>query len=349
MKHPGLIRALIVDDSRTARLSLRAVLESESGLCVVGEAETGDEALRLVQRLAPDIVLMDVYLKDQNGLDVAGELMSTHPCPILAVTAANPSDPALVFRGTDVGVLEIALKPPAPDHPGYDAARRQLVRLVRVLSQVPVVHRFAHRRTHAPTMTPPPTVKPLPTVPGAVLLGASTGGPQALCAVLERVPAPHPLPIIVVQHMTKGFGPAFATWLQDMTRHKVVLVERPETLAAGVVYLAADDRHLVFTSSQTLAPDDGPVVRYQRPSADLLFESAARLFRGPMLGAVLSGMGDDGAAGLLSLRRAGATTVAQEPSTCVVDGMPGQAIKLGAAARVLKLEDLAAAMREHAR
>jgi two-component system chemotaxis response regulator CheB len=132
-----------------------------------------------------------------------------------------------------------------------------------------------------------------------------------------------------------------------MSHHRLVLVERPEPLQPGVVYLAADDRHLAFTSAQTLAPDDGPVVRYQRPSIDVLFESAARCFRGPTLAGVLSGMGDDGAVGLLALRRAGAATLAQEPSSCVVDGMPSQAIKAGAVDRVLPLAEIATAVREH--
>ncbi len=188
----------------------------------------------------------------------------------------------------------------------------------------------------------------LARLPGVVLLGASTGGPHALGAILMAVPAPHPLPIVVVQHMTKGFGGAFAAWLQSVTRHRVLLVERPEQLRPGVVYLAADDRHLAFTSPLTVAPEDGPVVRFQRPSIDVMFESSARHFRGKVLGALLTGMGGDGASGLLTLRRTGASTVAQEPATCVVDGMPTQAIKRGAAARVLTLEDIAAAVREHA-
>jgi two-component system chemotaxis response regulator CheB len=341
------VRALVVDDSRTARLTLRAALESEPGITVVGEAADGAEALRLTQLLSPDVVLMDVYLEHQNGLDVAGELMATRPCPIIAVTAAHPTDPGLVFRSTDVGVLEIALKPPAPDHPDYEAARRHLVRLVRVLSQVPVVHRPTRRR---PGSAPDAkgAASSLPSMAGVVLLGASTGGPQALSAILAGVPAPYPLPIVVVQHMTKGFGRGFAEWLQDTTRHKLVLVEQAEQLRPGVVLLAADDRHLAFTSPQTLCPDDGPLVRFQRPSIDVLFESAARWFRGKVLGAVLSGMGDDGAVGLLALRRAGAVTLAQEPSACVVGGMPAQAIKQGGAARVVGLEELAAAVRDHA-
>lgn len=344
MKTPGLVRALIVDDSATARLSLRAALESDAGICVVGEADGRTEALRLARSLSPDIVLMDVYLRGHNGLDVAEELMATNACPILAVTAANPSDPALVFRGMDVGVLEIALKPPAPDDPGYPEARRQLTRLVKVLARVPVVH----RSRRAPATPPPPLEVPPPSVPGLVLIGASTGGPPVVRAILELLPRPFPLPVALVQHMTAGFGEGFATWLGDMTRHPVVVVSRTETVEPGTVYVAHDSRHLQFTSPNTLAPSDAPPVRYQRPSIDVLFESAARLFRAPTAAVVLTGMGDDGAAGLLALRQAGAATMAQSPATCVVDSMPAEAINNGGAMRALSPVEIAAALQQHA-
>jgi len=345
VKVAGLVRALIVDDSRTARLALRAVLESEAGLCVVGEAEGGPEALARARSLKPDIVLMDVYLRDHNGLDVAAELMSTSPCPILAVTAANPTDPALVFRGMEVGVLDIALKPPAPDSPGYEEARRRLTRLVKALARVPVVHRFTSARA-APRPAPVPAP---PTVPGLLALGASTGGPPVVKAILELLPPPFPLPVVLVQHMTTGFGHGFAKWLADVTRHRVVVVEGAQALEPGVVYVAHDDRHLRLATPRTLAPDDAGPVRHQRPSIDVLFESVARHLGGATtLAALLTGMGDDGARGLLALREAGAVTIAQAPASCVVDSMPSEAIARGAALRVLAPGEIATAAQQHA-
>ena len=343
MKTPGLVRALIVDDSVTARVALKVALAGDPAVLVVGEAETGDEALRLAHRLKPDIVLMDVYLRGQNGLDVAAELMSASPCPILAVTAANPSDPALVFRGMDVGVLDICLKPPAPTSPGYEDARRRLTRLVKVLAEVPVVTRPA-RTSSSPT--PPPRAAE-PGVPGLVLLGASTGGPPALREILSLLPSPFPLPVVVVQHLTAGFGPGFVAWLSEASGHAVSLVQRPETLAPGRVYVAADDRH-ARVSAQAVLPDDAPPRRYQRPSVDVLFTSAAEAFRGPVAAALLTGMGSDGAEGLLALRRAGALTLAQSPETCVVPSMPAEAIALGAAAQVLPIAAIAGALRQYA-
>lgn len=342
MKTPGLVRALIVDDSVTARVALKGALAGDPGVLVVGEAETGDEALRLARRLAPDIVLMDVYLRGQSGLDVAAELMSTTPCPILAVTAANPSDPALVFRGMDVGVLDICLKPPAPTSPGYEDARRKLTRLVKVLAGVPVVTRTA--RTSSPT--PPPRAEE-PGAPGLVLLGASTGGPPVLREILSLLPAPFPLPVVVVQHLTAGFGAGFAAWLGEASGHPVTLVQRAETLAPGRVYIAADDRH-ARVAAQAVLPDDAPPLRYQRPSVDVLFTSAADSYRGPVAAALLTGMGSDGAEGLLALRRAGALTLAQSPETCVVPSMPSEAIALGAAMQVLTPAAIAGALRQHA-
>lgn len=343
MKPAGLVRVLIVDDSVTARLSLRAALESDPGLCVVGEAENGEAALRLARALNPDIVLMDVYLRGENGLDVAAELMATTPCPILAVTAANPADPALVFRGMDVGVLEICLKPPAPDAPAYAEARRRLARLVTVLARVPVVRRFAPRREAARPVLAVEGTSAL----GVVLMGASTGGPPVVRAILELLPRPFPLPIALVHHMTAGFGRGFATWLGETTGHRVVVVERAVTLEPGVVYQAHDACHLHFTSATTLGPSDEPPVRHQRPSIDTLFLSAARLVRSPTAAVLLTGMGSDGAEGLLALRRAGAVTMVQEPSTCVVDSMPSEAIRLGAAGRALPPVEIAAALSQY--
>lgn len=341
MKTPGLVRALIVDDSVTARVALKAALASDPSVLVVGEAETGDEALRLARRLAPDIVLMDVYLRGQSGLDVAEELMRSAPCPILAVTAANPSDPALVFRGMDVGVLDICLKPPAPASAGYEDARRRLTRLVKVLAAVPVV-----TRTARPTSAPRPAPSE-PQVPGLVLLGASTGGPPVLREILSLLPAPFPLPVVVVQHLTAGFGAGFAAWLGETSGHAVTLVKHAELLVPGRVYVADDDRH-ARVSAQVVLPDDGPPLRYQRPSVDVLFTSVAQAFRGPVVAALLTGMGSDGAEGLLALRRAGAVTLAQSPETCVVPSMPSEAVALGAAEQVLPPAAIAGALRQHA-
>lgn len=345
MKKPGLVRVLVVDDSVTARLALRAALESDPAVCVVGEAEDGPSALRQVKALSPDIVLMDVYLRGHNGLDVAAEVMATCAVPILAVTAANPSDPALVFRGMDVGVLEICVKPPAPDDPSYPEARRQLTRLVKVLAHVPVVHRAVKRRE---TVTPVPQRAPVNKVPGVVLLGASTGGPPVLRAILEQLSRPFSLPIVLVQHMTAGFGQGFATWLQDATKHQVRVVNRSESLEAGVVYLAHDARHLRFTSAQTLTPGDEPPVRHQRPSIDVTFASAAEHFPGAVAAAVLTGMGNDGAEGLRALQLAGANTYVQSAETCVVDSMPNEALKLSTSARVVSPGELAIALQQFA-
>jgi two-component system chemotaxis response regulator CheB len=334
---------LIVDDSATARLALRWALESDPEIRVVGEAADRAEALELVAELEPDLVTMDVMLRHDDGIDVAAALMTGSPVPILIVTGRDLRDPQLVYQTMEAGALDVFPKLPVATSPEYDPQRRRLVRLVKALAGVHVVRRRP-RRASRPERGPLPVPRPLGGVCEVALLGASTGGPPVLAQLLERIPAPAPLPIVVVQHMAMGFAEGFASWLSAATRHCTRIVEKACSLEPGVVYLAPSDRHLVFTARQSLGLSDEAPRFYQRPSVDVLFETAAVAVGGAAIAVLLTGMGRDGAAGLAALKRAGAYTIAQEPASCAVASMPETAIAAGAVEVVLPPDELAQAL-----
>jgi two-component system chemotaxis response regulator CheB len=333
VSHDRPVRVLIVDDSQTARVALRAALNSDAAIQVVGEVGDGTAAVEQARRLRPDLITMDVYMKGKDGLEVTAEIMRTQPTPILVVTADNPKSPSLVYKAMQAGALDVCGKPPSAISPDYALRRNDLTKLIKKLSKVPLVGR---RRPLVPQRPSRPLMDRFdrPASPWAppeiLLLGASTGGPPLLCDLLKRLPPDFALPIAIVQHMAPGFVTSFAEWLESEARRNVVLVASPTTWAPRTVYLAPDDCHLEVAGPNRLAPRRGPPANYQRPSVDVLFSSAADHLGARVIAVLMSGMGRDGAEGLERLFKAGAMTFAQEPSSCVVDSMPRAAIRRGA-------------------
>jgi len=339
-----VIKVLIVDDSATARLALRQVFEADPEILVVGEAENGTEALALVRRRNPDLVTMDVFLRREDGLDVAASIMRDFARPILIVTAGDITDPSLAFRAMEAGALEICRKLPSPGKPEYPREKDRFLRLVKSLSRVPVVHRAARARAHTEPTTSENAAQgrvPSRTVPRLVALGASTGGPPVVCEILNQLPKPYPLPIALVQHMAEGFISGFADWLARQSGHPVVLVEGSTVLSPGTVHIPGENRHLLCVSATAVTASTDAPRSHCRPSVDILFESCARHFGGDTVAVLLTGMGRDGVTGLSLLRQANAMTIAQSPPTCAVDSMPRQSIEEGAARLVLDPGEIA--------
>lgn len=332
----GPVRVLIVDESPAAREAIaRAVSSVPDVLQVVGSAASGTDALSQLTRLRPDIVTMSLRLGHEDGLTLVSRIMATQPVPILVIAALDGGDPALAFRAVEAGAVDVLPRLPAPAHPSYERQRRRLIRLLETLAGVPVVTRRHAAPVHKLQRSPPSAKQAR-----LVAIGASTGGPPIIQEILTALPRPFPLPIAIVQHMAEGFGADFAAWLSSTTGHRVTICDREVELLPGAVYLAPDDAHLVLTAALRLAPSGEDLHRLHRPSIDVLFASVASRLGAGVVGVLLTGMGRDGAAGLAALERAGAVTIAQEPSTCVVDSMPMAAMAVGGAAAVMTPADI---------
>jgi two-component system chemotaxis response regulator CheB len=327
------VGVLVVDDSRTARRALEHAVESASDfLHVSGSVATSAEALRIVKRSPPGVIAMDVFLGDEDGVELAARIMETRPTPILLVTGADARDPALSFRAMQAGALDLLPKLPAPASREYEHERQRLVRALVALSRVPLVR----RRTGVPVA--PPLQQPMPDV---VVIGASTGGPPLLQKILAGLRPPFPVPIAITQHMATGFVDGLATWLSSTTGHRVVVCEDEQPLEPGVVVIAPADAHLMLASPHRCHVTDAAPRAFHRPSVDELFESAARTTRARTVAVLLSGMGRDGVDGLVKLAEQGAHTIVQDPATAAVPTMPQSAIATGAVRVVLGPAEIA--------
>lgn len=344
-------KVLMVDDSRTALAALRLALESDPRLLVVGEASTGKQALDLCERLDPDLVTMDVHLTEESGFDITREIMTRFPRPILIVTGADIAHPDLIYQSMANGALDVFAKLPSPQSPEYAEERRRLTRVVRTLATVPVLHRARGRspggsalQTAGPTF-PRAEAGAAARTPGIVAIGASTGGPLVIAAILEKVPAQTRAPIVVAQHISRGFAASFALWLDGVCPHKVVLASEGQSLQPGVVYVAPDCADLAFVARNEIVVEGSRDPSALHPSIDRLFESLARHAGEDACAIVLSGMGRDGASGLEALAARGAQTIVQAPDSCAVDSMPRNAMARGAVRLVLRPDEISALLR----
>nr|WP_296070043.1 chemotaxis-specific protein-glutamate methyltransferase CheB [uncultured Actinoplanes sp.] len=343
-----MIRVLLVEDSLTMRHHLRESLAADPELQVVGEAADGAQAVELVRRLRPDVVTMDMMLPTMSGMVATEHIMAEHPTPILVVSSADRQELFTTYNALAAGAVDV-LEKPRGDASDADWGRR-LCQAVRLVSRIRVI---THPRARLDGRGRP-AVEALPlTAAGAhlrvIALGASTGGPGALTDLLRALPAVFHPPVLCVQHIaaSEPFAVAFSDWLAGQTGRDVSYARDGTAIGAlgGRVILAPPDRHLLVRDGVLRLSDDPP--RHScRPSVDVLFESVAAEFGPSAAGCLLTGMGRDGAEGLLRMRSRGAVTFAQDEASCVVYGMPREAALLGAAAYVLPPARIAARLIE---
>lgn len=346
------IRVLIVDDSRTACAALRAAFAADPAFEIIDDAATGREAVVKARASRPDLVTMDVFLPGSNGIEATAAIMSSAPTRVVIVTSARSEDPDLIYRAMQAGALEVWPKPPSPSHPAYAAEIGRFLRALKALARVPVVRRSipSIRSDSRPAPVSPPEARPVLPIPNfpppaskscdALLIGASTGGPPVIEEILRGLPRDFSLPIVIVQHITPGFIDGLASWLVECTNHPVEVVTDTRTLKAGRIYLAGDGSHTVFVSRHAVGLSRAATGGFHCPSVDVLFESAAENLGAGCIAVLLTGMGADGARGLLELKKAGAFTIVQALETCAVEGMPSAAIRLGAATCALSPHDI---------
>lgn len=337
------IELLIVEDSPTVRDLLVTIASEDPNLVVVGQARDGAEAVRLTQRLKPDVISMDVNMPVMNGLDAVREIMRLEPTPVVIVSASmQSSELNIAFNAMRAGALAVVQKPPGPRHPDFEAMRDEMLTTLRLMADVAVIrHRPPLSSVSAPGQLPPPMFNGRPGRPAVLGLAASTGGPSALEAILGRLPADFPVPIVIVQHISGGFETGLADWLDRTCALSVGVASAGQQLEAGRALVAPSGAHLRVSRTRRVHLDQHQGLYQNMPSADVMFESLADVFKRQAMGVILTGMGSDGAVGLRAICDAGGITLAQNEDSSVVFGMPKEAIALGAAEHVVPLGKMA--------
>lgn len=335
------MKIAIVNDSLMAVECLRRALEATARHEIAWIAHDGIEAVRCAAKMRPDLILMDLFMPNMDGIAATHEIMSACPCPILIVTGDIEKHAGAAFEAMGCGALD-AISTPAYDD--WDP----LLHARELLSKIDTVDRLSrYQSVRLPDFI---RVEESQTNYGAppplVVIGASSGGPQALAEVLGAFNSECPAGFVVVQHVDAQFAPALAQWLGGRTGLKVATATEGSRPRAGQVLVAATNDHIVFDEKQYLRYTPWPVDRVYRPSVDVFFKSVADHWNGPVIGVLLTGMGYDGAEGMLALKECGNITLAQDESTCAVFGMPKAARELGAVSKMLPLQDVSAAVRD---
>jgi two-component system chemotaxis response regulator CheB len=340
------IQVMIVEDSPVVSALLAYSIGRDPRLEVCATAASAEDALRTLEQLSPDVIAMDIRLPGMDGLEATRRIMSRDPVPIVVVAASIESEKwnAIAMEALRAGALTILEKPVGTTNADYLAVSERLCTQLAIMSQVHLVRR--HDRLESPDGGCAARVwTGDPGVFRVLGITCSTGGPSALVRLLRALGPDFALPILLVQHMTASFIAGFAAWLEGVCPFTVTLVSDGWVPVAGTVYMAPSGRHLRLDSGR-LELDAGDPISFQRPSGTVLFQSMARDLGARALGVLLTGMGDDGASGLLDIRRAGGYTIAEDESTAVVYGMPAVAVKMHAVCESLPLPAIAARILE---
>lgn len=332
------IRVLVVEDSPSARDLLVHIVNTDPAFQVVGTARDGEAAVRAVSCRKPDVVTMDVHMPKMDGLTATRKIMETNPLPIVIVSASfDPSETETCFVALAAGALAVAGKPQGIGHPEHEATARKLLRTLKLMAEVKVV-----RRRPAPERAPASMVAPPRARPGirTVAIGASTGGPPVIQAILSRLPRDFPAAVLIVQHITDGFREGFVRWLADASRFPVHLAAHGSEALPGNAYVAPEGFLLGVEAGNrlSLSRDEGD--NGNSTSVSHLFRSVAAACGPQAVGVLLTGMGKDGAEELGTMRARGAVTIAQDRESSVIYGMPGEAAKRNAAKYILPPEGI---------
>jgi len=335
-----VISVLIVDDSPTVRAHVRSLLEEDPDILVIGEAAGGSAAVGACANLRPQVVTMDLIMPFGGGVQAIREIMHEIPTPIVVVSALAEDDSnQTVFEALAAGALMVVRRPPSRRHPDYEERRRDLLDAVKAVAGIALVGRWTTAMPQ-PQLAPPARPHSLSKLVG---IGASTGGPAALREIIQQLAADFAPSIAIVQHMTPGFTAGFAEWLASGSRVPVRLAESGMSVPWKGVVVAPDHAHLAIRHG-VISLEPTPARNGHRPSVDELFESMADWNSARCIGVLMTGMGEDGAQGLARLRRAGGRTIIQTEETSVVFGMPGAALRAGAAERALSPAGIAVAL-----
>jgi two-component system chemotaxis response regulator CheB len=338
------VRVLVVDDSALMRKLIPQMLEAAPSIEVVGTAMDGTFCLKKIEELNPDVITLDLQMPGMNGIDTLKEIMRRNPLPVIVVSSHSTDGASITFKALGLGAFDFVTKPQdATAHMAETA--RELIAKIKAAADCKVVRPGtfqmaapAAKISSGKTATPPTKL---------VAIGISTGGPQALEYLLAQMPPDFPGAIVVVQHMPEGFTEMFARRLDELCSLQVKEAQSGDLLQAGRVLICPGSRHIKvkrLAMGDVVVLNEDARVNGHRPSADVLFHSAAEEFGSHAVAVIMTGMGDDGAEGLGAVKRAGGMTIAQSEESCVVYGMPKAAIERGYATRVVALDGLAATL-----
>lgn len=365
MSSPNAVRVLIVDDSAVARRMLMELLSTDPLIEVVGTASDPYMAVRQIEKLAPEVIVLDVEMPRMDGLTFLERLMAQHPMPVVMCSSLTTEGSKTAIQALEMGAVDVFAKPKL-ESPRIlqevqttfcdiikSAAKARLRRRPRELSRPMPEHAF-----HVPPKLSPDVIIPGPSsrqefevTDPIIVVGASTGGTEALRIFLQEMPTDCP-GILCVQHMPENFTRTFAQRLDSLCRISVREASNGDEVKAGQALIAPGNRHMLLKrlgGKYCVELHDGPLVSRHRPAVNVLFRSAAR-YAGPnAIAVIMTGMGDDGAIGMAELAQQGALTLAQDEATCVVYGMPGEAVRLGGVQHILPLDQLATACLKHSR
>lgn len=333
---------MVVEDSPVVRDFLTHILNLIPDLQVAAVAHDGAEALSMVRGCQPDVITMDIHMKGMDGFEVARRIMETRPTPIIIVSGcATIMDAATERHAFAAGAVAVLPRPYSFGHPEFTQSVEKLVETIRLMAGVKVVRRWPkHTAEDAAATSPLPVAAVRPQV-RIIAIGASTGGPPVLATILTMLPKDMPCPVVIVQHIIEGFETDLGDWLAQTSGLPVHIAVPGEVLLPGHVYVAPNGAHTGVGTGAHIVVSNLPPENNLRPSVDHLFRSVARVYGASAIGVLLTGMGRDGANELKVMKDRGAITIAQDQATSVVHGMPGEAIKMGAATYVLPPEAIA--------
>jgi len=341
-----MIKVLIVDDSLLVRNILTEILESDPGIKVIGTAADGLEAVNKAAELRPDVITMDIEMPVMDGIEATKRITDECSIPILVITDPEVKRKREVpFYAIKAGAVDVWEKPDVANKAKFKKRAHQIIREVKIVSSIKVLKR---KRTKIAKSKKSDFVKSQRKKSNnieIIVIGSSIGGPKGLLTIFEKLPGHFPIPILVVQHIGKDFIEGLVRWISLSTNLNAVVAENAEKIKPGFIYFAPGDYHMKINHGGEINIFNGKPVNSCKPSIDVLFVSAAENFRKRTLGILLTGMGEDGAGGLLSIKKMGGRTIAQNEETSLVFGMPAKAVEYGAADEVLPLEDIITVIR----
>jgi two-component system chemotaxis response regulator CheB len=333
------INVLVVEDSPVMQMLLVQILNSDPALAVCGTAGSGEQAVDFLKENKPDVIVMDIHMNGMDGFETTRKIMETQPTPIVICTgSANATEVMTTFRALEAGALAAVAKPTGPGHPDYQDLTDKLLQTVKSMAEVKVVKRWPKRRQNDAVPVVSPNERPRAIK--AVVIGASTGGPQVLQTILGGLPRDFSIPVLIVQHIAAGFLQGLIDWLNLTCGLQVHVATHGELLMPGQAYMAPDGYHMGVSATGRIVLSSHPAESGLRPAVGYLFRTAAEAWEGQAVAILLTGMGKDGADELKQLKDLGALTIAQDRESSVIHGMPGEAIKLGGARYVLSPEKI---------